>query len=210
MDDEDKEEFGKGASGCSPLLMGGYKPDNPFEEEPFNWLKEVESRGTYDKKDLLAESTNQTFPCVACNDYKNILDPSIWVPAFLRKSSATTWDVFNVDFNQTVHDLEWEGDEGLDNLWGLYYKCPDAQFIQLFKSNSKTSKIAVLNEGKIKGIIKATGNQPQGGHAFHRSRPISDDSTTAATTFSSSITSLAQGTTASSSTDTLIKYNANF
>ena len=128
-DDEDKEEFGKGASGCSPLLMRRFKPDNAFEEEPFNWLKEVDSRGTYDKKDLLAESTNQTFPCIACNDHNNILDPSTWVPAFLRKSSATTWDVFNVDFDQTVHDLEWEGDEGLNNLWGLYYKCPDAQFI---------------------------------------------------------------------------------
>jgi hypothetical protein len=118
-DDEDKEEFGEGASGCSPLLMGWYKPDNAFEEEPFDWLKEVDSRGTYDEMDLLAESTNQTFPCVTCNDHKNIFDPSTWVPAFLRKSSATTWGVFKVDFDQRVYDLEWEGDEGLDNLWGL-------------------------------------------------------------------------------------------
>jgi hypothetical protein len=95
-------------------------------------------------------------------------------------------------------------------LWGLYCKCPDAQFIRSFKSNSKTSKISVLNEGKIKGIIKATSNEPQGGHAFHHSHPISDDATTAATTFSSSITSLTPGTTASSSTDALIKYNTNF
>ncbi len=84
------------------------------------------------------------------------------------------------------------------------------QFIRSFKSNSKTSKIAVLDEGKIKEIIKATGNEPQGSHAFHRSHPISDDATTAASTFSSSITSLTPGTTASSSTDALIKYNANF
>jgi hypothetical protein len=122
LDDKDKEEFSKGASGCSLLLMGWYEPDDAFEEEPFNWLKEVDSRGTYDEKDLLAESTNQTFPCIACNDHNNIFDPFTWVPAFLCKSSATTWDVFNVDFNQTVHDLEWEGDESLDSLWGLYYK----------------------------------------------------------------------------------------
>jgi hypothetical protein len=56
----------------------------------------------------------------------------------------------------------------------------------------------------------ANGTEPQGGHAFHRSHPISDDATTAATTFSSSITSLTSGTTASSSTDALIKYNADF
>jgi hypothetical protein len=127
-DGEGKEELGKGASGCSPLLMGWSKPNNLFEEEPFNWLKKIDSKGTFDKKDLLAESTNQTFPCIACNDHKNILDPSTWVPAFLHKLSTTTGDVFNVNFDQTVQNLEWNGDEGLKNLWGLYYKCPDAQF----------------------------------------------------------------------------------
>jgi hypothetical protein len=104
LDDEDEEEFGEGASGCSPLIMGRYEPDNAFEQEPFDCLKKLDSRGTYGKKELLAESTNQTFPYIACNDHKNILDPSTWVPAFLRKSSATTWDVFNVDFYQMAHD----------------------------------------------------------------------------------------------------------
>jgi hypothetical protein len=134
----------------------------------------------------------------------------MWVPAFLRKSSTTTWDVFDVDFNQTVHDFEWNGDEGLKNLWGLYYKCPDAQFIRSFKSNCKTSPTPGLEEGKMKGTIKATNNGPQGCHEFHHPHPISDDATTVASTFSLLITSLTPGTTALSSTDTLIKYNADF
>jgi hypothetical protein len=49
-DGKGMEELGKGASGCSPLLMGRSKPDDAFEKEPFNWLKEIDSRGTYDKK----------------------------------------------------------------------------------------------------------------------------------------------------------------
>jgi hypothetical protein len=105
-DGKGKKELGKGASGFSPLLMGRSEPDNAFDEEPFDWLKEIDNRGTYDKKDLLAESTNQTFPCITCNNHKNILNPSTWVPAFLRKSSTTTWDVFDVNFDQTVHNLE--------------------------------------------------------------------------------------------------------
>jgi hypothetical protein len=209
-DGKGKEELGKGASGCSPLLMGRSEPNDAFEEEPFNLLKEIDSRGTYDKKDLLVESTNQTFPCIACNDHKNILDPSTWVPAFLRKSSTTTWDVFDVNFDQTVHNLEWNGDEGLENLWGLYYKCPDAQFIRSLKSNCKTSATPSLEEGKMKDTIKATNDGPQGCHKFHRPHPISDDATTAAFTFSSLITSLTPGTNTSSSTDALIKCNANF
>jgi hypothetical protein len=95
-DGKDEEEFGIGARGCSPLYMGQYELDDALEEEPFDLLKEIDSRGTYDKNNFLAESTNQTFPCITCNDHKNILDPATWVPAFLRKSSATTWDIFGI------------------------------------------------------------------------------------------------------------------
>jgi len=86
-----------------------------------------------------------------------------------------------------VHDLEWEGDDSLKNLWGLYYKFPDAQFIQTFKSLSTTKEGVILD-----------------------AHPISDDATTAATTFSSSMTSLTPGTANSSSTDALIEYNHKF
>ena len=185
--DDDEEEFGEGASGCSPLLMGRYEPDEGLALDSFNWMKEVESRGTFDKTDLIADPINRIFPCVACKDQTNIQDRSTWIPAFLRKSSATTWDIFNVDFDHVVHDLEWEGDDGLENLWRLYYKFPDAQFIQSFKSLSTTKECMVLD-----------------------AHPISDDATTAATTFSSSMTSLTPGTTTSSSTDALIEYNQDF
>jgi hypothetical protein len=185
--DDDEEEFGEGASGFSPLDMGRYELDEALELDSFKWMKEVESRGTFDITDLLAEPINHIFPCVACNDQKNILDRSTWIPAFLRKSSATTWDVLNVDFDPVVHDLKWEGDDGLANLWGLYDKFPDAQFIQSFKSPSTTKECMVLD-----------------------AHPISDDATTAATTFSSSMTSLTPGTTTTSSTDALIEYNQDF
>ena len=88
-----------------------------------------------------------------------------------------------------VHDLEWEGDDGLANMWGLYYKFPNAQFIQSYKSPSSNK------EGMDIDV-----------------HPIYDDATTAATTFSSSMTSLTPGTTTSSSTstDALIEYNQDF
>ncbi len=95
-------------------------------------------------------------------------------------------------------------------MWGLYYKCPNAQYIQSFKSNCKTTATPGLNEGKMKTTIKATNDGLQGCHELHCPHPISDDATTTASTFSSSITSLTPGTTASSSMDALIKYNADF
>ena len=168
--------------------MGRYQPDEALVLDTFKWMKEVESRGTVDITDLLAEPINCIFPCVACIDQKNILDRSTWLPAFLRKSSATTWDVLNMDFDHVVHDLEWEGDDGLENMWGLYYKFPDTQFMQSSKPPSSTKECMVL--------------------AAH---PIHDDDTTAATTFSSLMTSLTPGTsTTTSSTDALIEYNQEF
>ena len=102
--DDDEEEFGEGASGRSPLVKGRYESDEENELDSFEWMKEVESRGTFDIKDLLDEPINRIFPCVACNDQKNILDHSTWIPAFLRKSSETTWDVLNEDFDHMVQD----------------------------------------------------------------------------------------------------------
>ena len=181
--------MGEGARGCSPLIMGRYEPDEGLALDSFNWMKEVESRGTFDKTDLIADPINRIFPCVACKDQTNIQDRSTWIPAFLRKASATTWDVLDVDFEHMVHDLEWEGDNGLENLWGLYYKFPDAQFLQSYKSRS-TPKESIR----------------------FASHPISDDATTAATTYSSSMTSLTPGTTTAStaSTDVLIAFNQDF
>jgi hypothetical protein len=62
----------------------------------------------------------------------------------------------------------------------------------------------------MKDSAKITEDVRQEYHKPHCSRPNLDDATTAATTFSSSMLSLTPGTTASSSTDALIKYNADF
>jgi hypothetical protein len=46
----------------------------------------------------------------------------------------TTWEVFDIVFGEVGLDLEWDGDDGLGKLWGLYYKCPDMQFILQVKA----------------------------------------------------------------------------
>jgi hypothetical protein len=86
-----------------------------------------------------------------------------------------------------AHSISDDATTAAINLWGLYYKFLDAQFIQSFKSPSTTKECMVLD-----------------------AHPISDDATTAATTFSSSMTSLTPGTSTTSSTDALIEYNQDF
>jgi hypothetical protein len=38
--------------------------------------------------------------------------------------------VFDENFREKGPKLDWNGNEGLTNLWGNYYWCPDAEFIQ--------------------------------------------------------------------------------
>jgi hypothetical protein len=84
----------------------------------------------YDKPELLSAPISQIFPCVACNNHKKINDPQTWVPIFLWKSGITSWELFDADFDELGHVLEWEGDKGLGNLWGLYYRFPDDDSIK--------------------------------------------------------------------------------
>ncbi len=85
---------------------------------------------------------------------KNVHDPSTWIP-ILRKSSTTTWEVFDIDFGEVGPDLEWDGDDGLGKLWGLYYKCPDMEYILRVKAalcngfdataTARTTSLSVTN-----------------------------------------------------------------
>jgi hypothetical protein len=48
----------------------------------------------------------------------------------LRKSGTTSWELFDADFDKLGNVIEWDGDEGLGNLRGLYYRFPDADSIK--------------------------------------------------------------------------------
>jgi hypothetical protein len=185
-DNEDERELGKEAWGISPLSMGRFKPDDASEVKKFEWLNEIDIGGTYDKEELLAASTDQIFPCIVCNDHHNI-HTSTWAPAFLHKSSGTTWDIFDVEFDQTLHKLDWSGDEGLKNLWGLYFKYPDAQFIKSYQVICANTTPQECHGGKMKDRSPNAALAECPEHHLHHS--ILVDATTTATTFSLLITS---------------------
>jgi hypothetical protein len=92
-----------------------------------DWLHEIETNNTYDASLLLSAPITQVFPCVAC---KNINNPTTWIPVFLQKTSNTTWKMFEEDLSKIGPKLDWNGDEGLRNLCGRYYRYPHAKFIQ--------------------------------------------------------------------------------
>jgi hypothetical protein len=84
----------------------------------------------YNASDLLATPITQNFPCISCKNRKDINDPTAWIPMFLQKSGKTAWEVFDKNCGKIGPELEWDGNDGLQNLWGVYYRCPDPAYIQ--------------------------------------------------------------------------------
>jgi hypothetical protein len=130
-DENGNEVLGNGTDGTSPTmstcgkdgqsLIGGQLDNLP------DWLHEIETNNTVNASLLLAAPITQVFLCIAC---KNIDNPATWISIFLQKTSNTTWEMFDEDFRKIGPKLDWNGDEGLKNLWGRYYRCPDAEFFQ--------------------------------------------------------------------------------
>ena len=75
---------------------------------------------------------------------------------FSAEDSNTTWEVFDKDFSQIGCALDWNGDEGLKNFWGRYYRYPDAEFIQRSQAacmQQGPSNLRVMHRRVIAGSL---------------------------------------------------------
>jgi hypothetical protein len=115
---EDYSKLGQDTDGASPMATRSKRYKKEEDELP-NWLNKINLIQLYDKQELLSAPISLIFPCVACNNHKKINNSQTWVPIFLWKSGITIWELYDADFDELGHVLEWDGDEGLGNLWGL-------------------------------------------------------------------------------------------
>jgi hypothetical protein len=105
------------------------KQSEDHEEILSVWLEHVAKlNGTeYDLTDLSDACLGALFLCIMCTDDSNIHDMSNWSPAFLRKVRKHVWEVFYEGLANVIEELEWDSDEGLKNLWGMYYMFPQSK-----------------------------------------------------------------------------------
>jgi hypothetical protein len=75
---DDHGKLGQDTDGSSPIAAG-FKRNAIKEDELPNWLNEINLIRLYDKPELLSALINQFFPCIACNNYKNINNHQTWV-----------------------------------------------------------------------------------------------------------------------------------
>jgi hypothetical protein len=109
-DEDDNEVLGNGADGTSPTMSAFGKDDQDCNsgqvDDLPDWLHEIETNKAYNASHLLVAPITQVFPCVACNNHKNINNPTTWIPVFLQKTNNTTWEVFDKDFSEIGPKLD--------------------------------------------------------------------------------------------------------
>ncbi len=64
--------------------------------------------------------------------------------------------MFGEDFSKIGPKLDWNGDEGLKNLWGRFYRCPNEEFIQRIQAagmQQDPSNLKVMQCGRLAGFL---------------------------------------------------------
>ncbi len=79
-------------------------------------------------------------PVAWCVQNHNIHCLGSFVPAFLTRISAHLWEITDKD-DLEMAQLDWNGDNGVENLMGIYIQHPLQNFI-----NSLTAKSVLVRE----------------------------------------------------------------
>ena len=90
--------------------------------------------GVVDRRYLQNMKLRQHVPVAYCSNEKNIADVASFVPAFLVKIGKNLWEVMDEHDETMDKQIDWDGDDGLNNVWDLYIKHPDQTFCEYFKS----------------------------------------------------------------------------
>ena len=73
-------------------------------------------------------------PIVYCINTQDISKMSSFVPAILVRVGKKQWEVMDENDENMEEQLEWDGDNGIVNMVGMYIKHPDQSFCDYFQS----------------------------------------------------------------------------
>ena len=73
-------------------------------------------------------------PIAFCMNEKNITKIQSFVPAILVRVGKNCWDLMDENDDQMDDQLQWDGDNGIANMVGMYIKHPDKEFCDYFQS----------------------------------------------------------------------------
>ena len=73
-------------------------------------------------------------PIAYCMNIKNITKVESFVPAILVRVTKKQWELMDENDENMEEQLEWDGDNGIANMVGMYIKHPDKEFCEYYQS----------------------------------------------------------------------------
>ena len=77
-------------------------------------------------------------PIAYCTNVNDITNVASFVPAILVRVTQTKWELMDENDDE-MEQLEWDGDEGIANMVGMYIRHPDREFCEYFKSMTRVA-----------------------------------------------------------------------
>jgi hypothetical protein len=74
----------------------------------------------------------ESVPVAWCVQNHDVHCLELFVPAFLTRISAHLWEITDED-NLKMAQLDWDDDEGVENLMSIYVQHPSQNFIDYFR-----------------------------------------------------------------------------
>ncbi|MGA1646391.1 MAG: hypothetical protein ACO4AV_15605, partial [bacterium] len=92
------------------------------------------------KKEVNPESIKKmklrdSLPIIYCTDDSDITKDENFIPAYIVKVGGDKWEVVDEE-EELLSQVEWGGDDGITNIFGMYMKGPDAKFYRKFHADS--------------------------------------------------------------------------
>ena len=126
-----------------PRLSTGSTPNQNLKSDVTEsitnrWLELYDERQAANRPVVRSEFTTAPlrsfFPIIYVVNNKDIADDDNWAPCLLSKIRKEQFEMLDTNGEQKVDaDVEWEGDEGLQNTWSMYHKYPSQEYVEAYR-----------------------------------------------------------------------------
>jgi hypothetical protein len=118
--------------------------DEDSLEAWFGAVEELAESVFIDLEYLSDLSLRERVPIAWRDDTRDVHQVRLFVPAYLLRETKNMWEVTDAD-DMVLRNLDWTGDEGIDNMVGIYIQHPAKRFIEYFKEKRPLATLTAAN-----------------------------------------------------------------
>ena len=89
-------------------------------------------------------SLHERVPIAWCVDTRDVHEVRSFVLAYLLRETKNMWEETDVD-DMVLRNLDWTGNEGIDNMMGIYIQHPAKRFLEYFKEKRPLATLTAAN-----------------------------------------------------------------